>query len=477
MGLTPTTKLWRGASGATEKWFKKPEFWRSGIRSGRSQSMAWQGRTLWVMLAVGLIVLVAGFSPLWWHRSPAPVEVGVLLGTSDRTWADFVLAVDLAADERGLPFSIDSSRHECRVSMHGQPVVFRWYPEAGSRNIQFRVRQLCSQPKVPIAVVGASNSAMTDALAEELATQAKTRQTPVLLMTYGTADYLINKYRERAFRVGFNNSYQARTVVDRLRSYYRDRQISNPQLSAVLVQVLDDPFSVDLARSFHAELSKGFSVKYVSAPDSASGVEENFWTLSTCTGSFNIPNDEEKRLAQSLVQRMVANPSRQWVLVLPVGTGSFRRLSSALATALHEHPDHEIAEQARQNLVVLSGDSMNYYTFSEPSRSFLNVDKTPAPVILFSHVNPTDRTVVAPPDNHVPSRSLNRDVARALLDTLEEPSARTGPAALAEALERYRRPSDSLPFFANHERRDGGGAILVIPGRDRFHIELPDQWK
>lgn len=448
--------------------------------------MSWTRRWRWLTIAIGLAITCAIAIPFAFRQGEPPIKVGILLGTSDRSWSDFVLAVDLAAEELELPFSITESQHQCTVDLGTQKLLFQWHPEAGSRNIRYRVRELVRSPDRPIALVGANNSAMTQAMIEELASHADSVEPPVALLTYGTADYLLKDYPDRSFRFGFNNSYQARTVAARLKEYYQQRLGTLPKVNAVLVQVLDDPFSVDLARNFEKELSGQFQATFVpplrprpdgDASDGRKTTSSQAWSLTTCTGSFNTPSEEETELARNLVGRMVSNPDRQWVLVLPVGTDSFRRITSALSSALSDLPGRSKENPAAENLTILSGDSMNYYTFKNPGRSFLDPSKIPAPVILFAHVHPEDATVVNPPNHHVPSRGLNREVARALLTSLADEKARSGPAALAEALKQYRSRNRTTAYFRNHERAEGGGAILIVPQQDRFGIELPSAWK
>src|SRR5690606_2057346 len=143
------------------------------------------------------------------------------------------------------PFNIDKAKHECSVDLGDQRLVFRWYPEAGSRNIQYRVRDLVRSDKPPLALVGANNSTMTQAMVAELAAHSDSPATPVALRTYGTADYLLGSYPQRSFRFRFNNSYQAQAVVARLMDYYQEKKGKEGPLNVVLVEVLDDPFSVD----------------------------------------------------------------------------------------------------------------------------------------------------------------------------------------------------------------------------------------
>src|SRR5690606_13339422 len=145
--------------------------------------------------------------------------------------------------EQGLPFNIDKAKHECSVDLGDQRLVFRWYPEAGSRNIQYRVRDLVRSDKPPLALVGANNSTMPSAMAAAPAAPSYSAATPVALLPDGTADYWLERCPQRSFRFGFTNSYQAQAVVARLMDYYQEKKGKDGPLNVVLVEVLDDPFS------------------------------------------------------------------------------------------------------------------------------------------------------------------------------------------------------------------------------------------
>ena len=415
------------------------------------------------------------------------VEIGVLFpGASDTNWLDFVAGIELAAGEQGLTVEHRTETYECYVSSTPTPVVFRWYPEVGSRGIRRRVSELCKQPRPPLALVGANNSALTYALAVELAKCPKQR-VPLLLMTNATADALIDVNPGRSFRFGYNNGYQAQTVVARLREYYAASGFADPQVRAISVQVLDDPFAIDLAYHFERELATQLQAEFV-APDEPEVAVEGpslgsgpkfAWSLKTSAGAFDDPSDEEWRLAAKLVDRMARDPNRQWALALPVGTAPYRRFAYALHKSFEDHPDSVAAKKARSGLVILSGDSMNYYTFNRAIVNQLLPSETPAPVIFFAHVDPIDPTVSADRNSRIPAQGLDRQVVRALLRVLPELGPTPTPAALAEALTTYAPQTDGEPLFRDQERYRGGGAIVAIPRTDenRFDLLLPTRWQ
>jgi hypothetical protein len=439
-------------------------------------------------LALAAVATAIGlFARQWSTQQATQVEVGVLFpGTDEGNWLDFVEGVRLAAREAGLSVSVATDRFECMVATKPTPVRFRWYPAAGGRGIQRRVRELCDRPTPPLAVVGANNSALTRALAEELAARRDRPDTPVLLMTSATADNLIQVHAGRSFRFGFNNSFQARTVVRRYREYVEGRGGMPQKARVLLIQIKDDPFSVDLARRFYAEVKSQLDAIVVGPdesvkPESKSGVVSDapdVWSLTTATGSFDDPSEGEWWLARQLVSKMTSAPDAQWVLVMPMGTAAYRRMAYALHQAFQE-ADAESTRRVRANLVALSGDSLGYYRFHEAQLNQLLPDETPAPVIFFSHTNPVDPAVPAEAPRDIPSQSLNRDVARTLFAVLPSLGSNPTAAQLTDTLARYRPAGESEPMFDGGERRRGGGAVIAVPKPDaqRFELLLRGEWQ
>lgn len=440
-------------------------------------------------VVAALAVLTALLVP-WGGPAPPCVEIAVVFpGTNDTNWVNFVEGVRLAAEEAGT--SVETrDLYECQVALDGFHVRFRWYPDVGIRNLQRRIHELCRRPQPPIAVVGANNSSLTWVLAEELAACGDAPRTPLLLMTTATADALIDVHRGRSFRFGFNNSFQARTVVGELRRHFDERVHAESQapIGALVVQVLDDPFSMDLARCFAEELQRQLAAELVRPPADVpmptaltapvGSKLADVWSLTTSTGSFDSPNAEEERLARKLVAVMAGDPGRDWVLVAPIGTTPFRRFSYALHQAFNDPTAGASARKAKDRLTIVSGDSLSYSSFADRRASLLLPDETPATTIFFTHANPVDPTVPAPQPRNIPTQALDREVARALLTVLRKLGSQATPTRLAEALHEYVAPGTDQPYFRDGERTAGGGAVCAIPkpGEQRFELHLPSAW-
>lgn len=468
----------RGAPLAPGKWLEPPVFWRSEYEVRKWRTMSLGKKSL---LGIALALVLALVAMWTWHyrsRPQAPVEIAVFFsGTSHRGWANFVEAVRLVAD----PDTVEARDKECLVKLKPRAVLFRWYSEVGTGGMQRRVREVCLQRRPPLAVLGANNSSLTRALAEEMKSAKAGPNTPLLLMTTATQDELIQVHPNRTFRFGFNNSFQADTVVKRFRQYHDERHQATPvTINTVVVRVADNPYSTDFADRCLERLRQEFATPPFVNTD---------YSLPTETGGYE-PSIEESQIARNISDQMRQARTNQWVLILPLGSSALRRLCKALDRELQlaglRNTKDFMEGKSDVDLVVLTGDAVDYYDFGESEPGHLEPEQTPGAVVFFAHTNPTDETVASPPNRNVPSRGLNREVAIALLSIIprlgQEPTADRLEAALRE----YQATNE--PFFRDHERWQGGGAILAMPkkesrrGEDRtaekllFQLELPRDW-
>ena len=440
------------------------------------------GVALLLVLGMGIAALGV-FGGRLFSPQPAAVQVGVLFpGTDEDDWLQFVHGVELAARELGLPAEHRLADYECLVQLHQAPVLFRWYPEVGTGGLRRRVRQLCQSHRPPLALIGTNHSSLTSAVAHELACVEDKSLAPVLLIGYATADEIVNTYPERSFRFGFNNSHQARTVVQRLRGLYDERRLVETQVKPLIVQVRDDPFSMDLANRFACELRQAFGAEPIGPAEAMANDGQGHpdaWSLETSTGSYGSANEEEKNLARKIVDKLIAEPDSEWALVLPFGIAQFRRFSSAMHEALLSE-DLSKTRTLRDHVVMLSGDSMSYYEFREAQSNGLAPAETLGPVLFFSHVNPIAPGKSGAPDRYTPIQRFYRDMVLAVLSSLPELGEEPQPAQLVQALARYHQADSKTPFFnEHHERRQGGGAVVAVPRpkEGRFELLLPRAWQ
>jgi hypothetical protein len=437
-------------------------------------------RTTILIAASALAALFAAggyWAERYFSRQAPAVEIGVFFpGTDDGYWNNFVEGVRLAAGAAQWKVDDEPGKFECLVELPSTPVRFRWYPEVGSRGLKRRAAQLCQEARPPLAVVGANNSWLTQALAGELAQQS---HSPVLLMTTATMDELLDLHPGKSFRFGINNSAQAESVVRRLADRYRELKVSKPDVHAILVDVVDDPFAVDLARRFETSLAKHFAAKFAPAPAEfrRGGGRKASWSLPTSTGSFDSPSDTERRFAEHIARVITADPDKEWVIVLPLDTSQYRRISYALTAALKSR--REAGEKARNRLTVLSGDSLGYYDFHDAVRQQIFPEETPAPVIFFSHSNPIDPSHSG--KNGRPDAEevgLDRELAKTLLTVLSKLGPDATPEELAKSMTDYVATGSQGPYFQHGQRLQGGGAIVAIPRPEKqdFELQTPAEW-
>lgn len=446
------------------------------------QSRRPAARRLLLIAAIGALAFALFAYRLWFVRGSNDLEVAVFYpSTNVSAWPNFVRAVHLAAEERRLAVQEDGWRRAVTVATSPMPIRFQWRPAIGSYEMQRSARDACRQAKPPIAVVGANNTALTEALGRQIRESSRPDWIPLLLMTTATADELIDVVPERTFRFGFSNLRQATAVVQRLQDLYAsdawDARSSDAPVIAVVLQVLDNPFSVDLAGDFESVLKQRLDARVAPPPPQfSSGDGADRWSLKTAAGGRDQPTEEEARLAAAIADVFLSHPQSRPVLVLPIGGDLFRRILAALSQALDRDPRTAAWGDPARTLAILSGDSLDYFDFAEGQRGRVSAAAAPGTVLFFAHSNPLDPSLGPEPDMHAPSIGLNREVVRRLLDVLPALGKEADPQRLAKALAEL--PENGRRLFHGRERRSGGGAIVASPDREngRFELSPPDDW-
>lgn len=478
------TPLRHSAAVGTEKWPKTPEIW-SGAVLAKGRTMVSLRRRLVILLAVVLFFAAIAIGTYELFRS-APyggVEVAVLFPSTDTSdWQDFVQAIHLAAQEKGFQVHDDHASFTSIVDTAGQPITFRWYPFIGSYRMQKIVRELCQRKIPPIAIVGASNSSLTRAIGDEIQASSTKGSAPVLLMTYATSDSLIDINSGRSFRFGFSNSHQARAVVDRLKTLLAESQSSTDEArpNVIITQVLDNPFSIDLARQFERELSSelnGVILPPMPPFDQGqrSGGMSAAWSLTTATTEHGDPTTEERTLAKEIVAAFARHPESPAVLVLPVGSDAFVNIAGEIRMEMRRQ-EMQTGKNPIPSLTIVTGDSVDYYEFAGDGIGPISARQLPGRVLFFSHVNPVDRTVHPTPNFHCPTISLDREVARALIEVIPSLESPPNSEELMKGLAATKRRED--PIFKDRERTLGGGVVIAKPDvvHDRIEFTMPDAW-
>ena len=486
--MTVMTPLRHSAAAGTEKWSRTPEIWSGAVLAkGRTMAERRQPTLLTLIVAATLILLVVGLGTYAYRSAASPegVEVAVLFPSTDTSdWQDFVRAIHLAAEEKKLEVVDNDAAFTSTVQTAGVPVRFRWYPFIGSYRMQKIVRQLCQQKNPPIAIVGASNTSLTETVGAEIKASSKPDSAPLLLMTYATTDPLIDINPGRSFRFGFSNSHQARAVVERLRQLLGESKKvdQSHRPNVIIVQVLDNPFSIDLARHFEKELSAELSGTIIPPPapfdhGADSGGMSAAWSLNTATTEHGDPTAEESALAAAIVSTFARDPSSPAILVLPVGSDAFVNIAGGIRNEVRRLEIASGGVNPIPLLTILTGDSLDYYEFAGVGKGPITARNTPARVLFFSHVNPVDQSIHHVPDEHCPTISLDREVARTLLEVIPTLGDSPTPSSLVTALNDIKHDKD--PVFKNRERVLGGGVVIADPDQvhDRFQFIMPSVWK
>lgn len=479
------TPLRHSAATGTEKWPKTPEIWSGAVLAKGRTMVSLRQRLPVIVLTIALLLLAIAIGTYEYSKT-APlggVEVAVLFPSTDTSdWQDFVQAIHLAAQEKGFQVRDDHASFTSIVDTAGQPITFRWYPFIGSYRMQKIVRELCQRKNPPIAIVGASNSSLTRAIGDEIQASSTKESAPVLLMTFATSDSLIDINSGRSFRFGFSNSHQARAVVDRLKTLLAESQSSTnePMPNVIVTQVLDNPFSIDLARQFERELLSelnGVILPPVAPFDQGNryGGMSAAWSLTTATTEQGDPTSEERTLAKEVVHAFARQPEAPAILVLPVGSDAFVNIAGEIRTEMRRL-EMQTGKSPIHSLTIVTGDSVDYYEFAGDGSGPITARQLPGRVLFFSHVNPVDRTIHPTPNFHCPTIGLDREVARALIEVI--PTLKNPPDSeeLMKGLAGTKRREN--PIFKDRERALGGGVVIVKPDvvHDRIEFIMPDAW-
>jgi hypothetical protein len=379
------------------------------------------------------------FSPRRLYREvpPGDQEVVLLLpATSGDTWERFVAATDALQREArpgsaGPRWRIDTGRAfveqtadvpEVVIECDGRPgkLWVRWYKLGGPNTVEAWLEALCGRDVPPLAIIGGETSGRARHLAEALRDRQGRwpGQAPVLLLSTATADQylpkdtpadtatdpnlpqLIGIYKDRSLRFSFTNSRMAEVILAFVRTH--DElwpRLPRPFLAAAVVQPdplarcvaavageyfnsytlhalrwEDDRYSVDLANRFTNIFYETYHTP-VSEP----------YGIPCSAGDFYYANVAELGYIDELLPEIKRARGVRHLLVLPTGADRARRfLRTLLRTA--GRPDV-------RNLVVITGDSINFNTIYRDHAVTWNTRDLEAPLVLFSHRSPIDTGV------------------------------------------------------------------------------------
>ncbi|MDX2039338.1 MAG: hypothetical protein SFX72_22005 [Isosphaeraceae bacterium] len=352
------------------------------------------------------------------------------------------------------------------TSPNRRRVRFSWENARGRAETIESVRRLLSSPTPPIAIIGSSNTLLTNALAETTAV-ASPRRAPMLLVPWATSMPLLERHRGGVVRFCANNQTVADDLVAGLATH---RPL--PQRVVIVVDPRD-PYSLDLADCFE---------RAVAAAAPSARVERRGDLLARPSSGrsdlgASAPSIEEQEFAREV--RITAATTPTW-LFLPIQGEPIRRLFAALNGAAPPRSE-------RRGLIVVCGDGIGPAAFE----SFVNA--LTFPIWAPAGLSVTDRrgdlgtsgdsqvlaeiaaAVLAVVDDLDP---IDHEAFRERLSSLKisasDPRSMGRPIAFTSAGERARESSEDLIVLepgsseVSYLARDGlgiWGEPRPIPGR------------
>jgi hypothetical protein len=446
--------------------------------------------------------LVAAVDALYQESQKSPAGKPRLQVNKDRAF------VELTADVPEVALWVDGSE-DARLWI-------RWYKLSGEVNTARWINLLTERETPPLAVIGGDTSsrALKVARALEEAREQKKWQgpAPVLMITTATVDryipqgvaiyettnekwpLLIDIYKGRSFRFSFTNTRMAKVVLEFIRTqdkYAPDQDKpwphAAPALESAAGAVLgaagqaayedlmttqfynlkwdDDSFSADLSDRFGLLFEENWPRSHSSG-----------YRIEYSAGDFYQPNPREAFVVGQIMPELRAARERRQLMLLPCNAERARRL---LRTLLRRAPP-----QDWHNLVVMTGDSLNFNTIFRDRDVAWNIQDLPVPLVLFSHRNPVSEEVgfkVTPDGSPAPGATgtedllLYRDILESLLVTAYQGNQLTPSAEeLQSRLKQLRwhndrvlapRPGDTAMLLFNPvdgNRNDGTGEHVIV---------------
>ena len=209
-------------------------------------------------------------------------------------WRIFARGVSACA-ERGLGRLLveDDDVLVVETAQQHRAVRFTWHGVRGERQAREEVRKAV-EAEAPIAVIGASNTVTTLALARGLR-DLPSGSRPLLLVPWATSVGLLAEYPGRTFRFCSNNRRLAGLLVDCLKA--RPGRPGPGRIEMVVDRL--DPYSVDLDACFRREIARAFPKAEIAAPvdETPTAAEPRF------SGRGPLPTEADQRHARAICAR------------------------------------------------------------------------------------------------------------------------------------------------------------------------------
>jgi hypothetical protein len=311
--------------------------------------------------AFGLVLIVVILSTFFFEgqgsssrkRDPAEVIDVAVLYLHRSEWRIFAHGLKLCIQTQPQLGRLIEENDESlliETAKSQRPVRFTYHVVRGQSQTRDVVKQLLQLPHVPVAVVGSSNTGLTEALADELkASEKPDKSGPLLLVPWATSVALLDRYPGRTFRFCANNRRVAEMLVACLKSQFGSGK-QGPDRVVMMIDPID-PYSVDLASCFHKVMEDAFPKTTIVDWDESSKQAPRL------TGGVSEPTLDEQARARSLwAKYLIGSTSETWVF-LPLQNGPARRMIAAINGA---SPGSR--GESGKNLKVICGDAIGEST-------------------------------------------------------------------------------------------------------------------
>lgn len=417
-------------------------------------------------------------TPSGWPAAQPAAEV-VVFFPEHPLWHEFRQGVDACSRrQRARILGAGQEWVEIQTPRHGHRIRFVLNDVRGVRETKEAVERIAARPAPPIAVIGSSNTVLTAALAEALRRQERDgRASPLLLVPWATAVLaeraepghapvaFLDIDPDRTFRFCPNNQVQANLLT---RSLLRDATERPARVDAIVDRL--DPYSVDLADSFHRVLERRLpETELVEHAETVHALGP--WHVP------ELPSVAEDALAESIwrAAERARRGSTHWV-ILPLQAEPARRM----LLALQRHARGHTSENKAVPLRVLCGDGIGTDTLG------MLAGHLPFPVWCYS----PGLAPCAGEGENTPDPILSTDAAvlaeivAAVVYGLD--AAGPGPpsaGALRDRLRGLDLPAGdpaglgrSLTLAPSGERigKDLGHVLLIRPGSDVIYATAED---
>ncbi|GAC1474237.1 MAG: hypothetical protein NVSMB9_24220 [Isosphaeraceae bacterium] len=403
------------------------------------------------------------------RRPLRPGDNTALIGVfyPDRTlWREFRQGVTLCLRKR-LATLVDEADDAIVIQTpkNGRQLRFELHDVRGLRETKEEAVRFLGRSPTPSAIIGSSNTVLTAEIGDALRDQSGTvmKEGPVLLVPWATAVLtegldpsegpvaLLDIVPGRMFRFCPNNQHQADLIV-RCVAQREGRSLPG---RTVLIVDRHDPYSLDLAGSFHRAIERV-------APE-AEIVERADSLKSPVFHDLEVlPNLEEETVAESIWRDAERQPSGRttWVF-LPLQDEPSRRMIQALTKKFRPGP-----EAGKSHLQVICGDALKYSTLSRLA------GRCPFPVWCSSSAS-APAAAEAVGEGHSPDTQIPAEIVSALIYCLDTPwkRSRTGTTLRSVMASLHFAPDEgaamgrSLAFSRSGERTgdDLGHVFMIRP--------------